>query len=277
MFVRFQERKSDGHEPGMVSARHMCAGKCPDVPGQRHGGWGRSGWGCPMRPRCRWRIGADQGVELQPYRLLVSLVENRRVDGKVRQEHIANLGAIDGHLLSGFYAGVEPTTVNAILSGRNGTGMEAWYRASVHARDEFWRGVHQVLARLANRVNAEEAAKIIAAINARVPELTAEETAALPRWKDEALLDFWNRAENQFADLVKTDEKSIQRYERWIAELRERIPACRLIGAEVHKGVEMVQLAIMRGDREVIKHYTQEGEKLSMVILEILAGNARSG
>jgi hypothetical protein len=71
-----------------------------------------------MRPRCRWRIGVEHGVELQPYRLLVSLIENRRVDGKVRQEHVASLGAIDGHLLPSFYAGIDPTTVNAILSGR---------------------------------------------------------------------------------------------------------------------------------------------------------------
>jgi hypothetical protein len=86
----------------------------------------------PARGRWRWRIGPPGGAELVPHRLLVALIENRRVDGKVRQAHVAELGAIDGHLLSAFYAALEPATVNAILSGAE--GMEAWYRASVRAR-----------------------------------------------------------------------------------------------------------------------------------------------
>jgi hypothetical protein len=171
---------------------------------------------------------------------------------------------------------VEPTTVNAILSGRNGA-MEAWYRASVHARDEFWRGVHRVLARLANRVSADEAAKIIAAISARIPELTEEETAAIPKWEDEALLNFWNRAENQFADLVKTDEGRIQYYEMWIARAREDIARFRSAGAEVHNGVELVQRAIMRGDRKAIKQLTEDGEQVNTHILTILGSRARTG
>jgi hypothetical protein len=224
-----------------------------------------------MRPRCRWRIGVEHGVDLQPYRLLVSLIENRRLNGKVRQEHIANLGAIDGHLLSGFYAGVEPTTVNAILSGRDGTGMEAWYRASVHARYEFWCGVHPVLARLANRVNAEEAAKIIAAINVRIPMLTAEETAALPRWKDEALLKRWKRAEQAFMDIIKREEKKIQDYEQLIADARESIDVYRPASGEASQGVKAVQRAILHCDRKAIEQLTEVERELAMGILQILA------
>src|SRR5215475_3147045 len=124
MFVRFRERKNDGREPEHVlSRKKMCAGRCPKVPGKRCGP-DRHMWGCPMRPRCPWRIGVDQGIALQPYRLFVSLVENHRVNGKVRQNHIADLGAIDGCLLSGFYAGVEPATVGAILT-------DAWRRSSI--------------------------------------------------------------------------------------------------------------------------------------------------
>jgi hypothetical protein len=178
---------------------------------------------------------------------------------------------IDGHLLSSFYAGVDPTIVNAILSGRNGNGMEAWYRVSVHARDEFWRGVHQVLARLANRVLAEEAAKIIAAINARIPALTANEVAALSIWVDEALLDRWKRAEKVFADRVKSEEQSIRTYEEWIADAREAIAAYQPVGAELHEGVELVQRAIIRGDREAIKQLTEEGRRVDMAILKMLA------
>ena len=60
-----------------------------------------------MKPRCRWRIGVDHGLALVPYRLHVQLAENRRVDGKVRQEHVADLGAIDGAMLADFWAGID--------------------------------------------------------------------------------------------------------------------------------------------------------------------------
>jgi hypothetical protein len=42
-------------------------------------------WHCPAKPRCRWRIGTAAGLNLKPYTLLVSLVENTRVDGKIRR------------------------------------------------------------------------------------------------------------------------------------------------------------------------------------------------
>ena len=46
----------------------------------------------------QWHGSADRSPSpldaLKPYCLEVSLVENRRIDGKVRQEHVANLGSI---------------------------------------------------------------------------------------------------------------------------------------------------------------------------------------
>jgi hypothetical protein len=167
---------------------------------------------------------------------------------------------------------VEPTTVNAILSGRDGTGLEAWYRASVYAREAFWHGVQQVLARLANRIGAEEAAKIIAAINVRIPMLTAEETTALPRWEDQALLNRWKRAEQEFVDLIKREEKSIRDYEKLIADARETIRVYRPAGEEVSQGVKAVQRAIVRGDRKAIKQLTEDGREVGIAILKILAG-----
>jgi hypothetical protein len=61
-------------------------------------------------------------------RLQVSLVETRRVAGKVRHEHIAGLGAV----------GMPP---------------------SVADRLGFWRKVEARLAKLGNRVTAEDAAR----------------------------------------------------------------------------------------------------------------------
>ena len=106
MFVRFRERKNDTREPKRTPAEIACAQRCANRRGQRLGPGFRAGKGCPMRPRCRWRIGLDQDVILVPYRLLVSLIANKRVEGKVRQEHVADLGAIDGHLLPMFFRGL---------------------------------------------------------------------------------------------------------------------------------------------------------------------------
>jgi hypothetical protein len=71
------------------------------------------GKGCPEKPRCRWRSGLPD-LELVPRRLLVSLIATWRVNGRVQQEHVADLGSIDAHMLPSFFAGVEPERANAI-------------------------------------------------------------------------------------------------------------------------------------------------------------------
>jgi hypothetical protein len=80
-----------------------------------------------------------------PLRLQLSLVETHRVDGKVRHEHIASLGAI----------AVPPTVADRV---------------------EFWRKLHERLARLANRVDA---GKVLGAVHARIPMVMPDEQRAL--------------------------------------------------------------------------------------------------
>jgi hypothetical protein len=82
-------------------------------------------------------------------RLQVSLIETRRVDGRVRHEHIASLGSI-----------VTPL--------------------SVEGRVAFWKRLHERLAKLANRVDAETQGKLLGAVHARVPMVTVEEQQNLP-------------------------------------------------------------------------------------------------
>ena len=62
------------------------------------------------------------------HKLQASLIETRRVDGKVRHEHIAGLGSI-------------------ILP------------PSVTERITFWQRLHDRLAKLANRVDPEDASQ----------------------------------------------------------------------------------------------------------------------
>src|SRR5262249_33880200 len=82
-----------------------------------------------------------------PYGLAMSLVENRRENGRICHEHVANLGSI------------EPPP-------------------SVAARIEFWRGLHERLAQLSKRLDAETRGKVMVAVHARVPMVTPEEQPA---------------------------------------------------------------------------------------------------
>jgi len=45
-------------------------------------------------------------------------------------------------------------------------------------RIEFWRGLHERLAQLSNRLDAETRGKVMVAVHARVPMVTPEEQRA---------------------------------------------------------------------------------------------------
>jgi hypothetical protein len=77
--------------------------------------------------------------------LQLSVVETRRIDGKVRHEHVVSLGSIETPL-------------------------------TVAARIAFWRRLHERLARLSNRIDVE---KMLAAIHARIPMVTPDEQRSL--------------------------------------------------------------------------------------------------
>jgi hypothetical protein len=83
-----------------------------------------------------------------PYGLAMSLVETRRENGKVRREHVASLGSIE----------TPP---------------------SVPVRIEFWRGLHERLDQLSNRLDTETRGKVVRAVHARVPMVTPDEQRAL--------------------------------------------------------------------------------------------------
>jgi hypothetical protein len=119
-----------------------------------------------------------------PYGLVVSLVETRRENGKVRHEHVASLGSIE----------TPP---------------------SVAARVDFWHGLHERLAQLSNRLDAETRGKIMGAVHARVPMVTLrrgpqpdrrralELLASSPRGCTEALLFGYGFTAEMLADLIK--------------------------------------------------------------------------
>jgi hypothetical protein len=80
--------------------------------------------------------------------LQCSLVETRRIDGKVRYEHVASLGSVPAS-------------------------------PSVGDRLAFWRRVYEQLAELADRIDAETQGQIISSVHSRVPIVTPNEQRAL--------------------------------------------------------------------------------------------------
>jgi hypothetical protein len=96
-----------------------------------------------------------------PNRLQVSVVETRRIDGKVRHEHVASLGSIETPL-------------------------------SVAGRIAFWRRVNERLATLGNRIDPARQGKVRSDIHARIPMVTADEQRALQLENAEADERFWS-------------------------------------------------------------------------------------
>jgi hypothetical protein len=94
------------------------------------------------------------------HRLQVSLVNSRRVDGKICQEHVAALGSID----------ISP---------------------SVEARLTFWQTLHQRLRKLSDYVDAAMQRKIMADVHARIPLGTIDEQRALKLLNAGANEQFW--------------------------------------------------------------------------------------
>ena len=103
------------------------------------------------------------------YRLQVSLVETRRIEGKVKHEHVASLGSIPD----------PPSTAERLA---------------------FWQKLHERLARLSNRVDA---AKVLGEVHERIPMVTPGEQRALQLYNAKADEKFWGFLHEANADEAK--------------------------------------------------------------------------
>ena len=120
-------------------------------------------------------------------RLQASLIETRRIDGKVRHEHIASLGSVD-----------EPP--------------------SVDGRIAFWQRLHERLGKLSNRLDAAAQAKVMAAVHARIPMVTADEQRALQLENAKDDLRFWDALADMHASTVEGNKGLAAAAERTIAK-----------------------------------------------------------
>jgi len=121
------------------------------------------------------------------HRLQVSLVETSRSDGKVRHEHVASLGSV-------------PATPD------------------IADRLAFWQRLHERLAKLANRLDAATQAKVLGAVQARVPMVTADEQRTLQLENARTDAQFWDSMANMHAGTIKDHKDLAAAAERKIAD-----------------------------------------------------------
>ena len=120
-------------------------------------------------------------------RLQASLVETRRIDGKVRHEHIAGLGSVEMPL-------------------------------SVEGRLAFWQRLHERLAKLSNCVDAAMQSKLLGDIHVRIPMVTLDEQRALQLRNAEADEQFWTNIHDMHAGTVEDHKGLAATAERKVAE-----------------------------------------------------------
>jgi hypothetical protein len=174
-----------------------------------------------MKPRCRWATVAPDGTHLHPYRIKAAIVESTRVNGKVRQDVVADLGAIDATWLESFWAAAPDPALR----------HEFWELQSLRARVEFWDGVLTRMGAIGdNRLGKDERVVLRRAIHKVVPWVMEPERKRLEvlelghsYWN----VDFWR------------DKKAreIAHNEDWIKQLTEKNV---LLRAENTKSAELL-------------------------------------
>ncbi len=202
MFVRFRKISSDGIRPRAAApgaARIMC--RHPLVIGEKvipcssH---------CHAKPRCRWRIGQEE--QLAPHRIKVVLVENKRVNGKVKQETVAVLGSVDAAALESFWQAYDPKL-------RAGD----WQIYSLRTRLAFWTKCNARLKRLSNRVGDPRRIRI--AIDRRIPWPREPERQSLELLEAEIDLEHAKRGFESGRKIFAANEALIDEAKKSLASL----------------------------------------------------------
>ena len=195
MFIRFRKVKSGGRQPIGVRARIF--------------------WYAQSNSRRRWRISADHddSPRLEPYRLNVGLAENTRQDGRVKQEHVALLGSIDGHLLPEFFADIAPEFVEGMKS-------PDWERHSLRARGAFWETANPRLKALGNRLG-DDVKRIRIAVHARIPWPMEPERELLELLDAKDDLKLWMSLHKSSARMIETNGRVIDHAKKQIAGLHQ--------------------------------------------------------
>jgi hypothetical protein len=192
-------------------------------------------------------------------RLQASLIETRRIDGKVRNEHVASLGSVE-----------MPATVASRLT--------------------FWQRLHDRLAKLSNRVDAATHAKILGDVHARTPMVTLDEQRALQIENAEADEKLWTGLQDigqiqvsGHKEVVATAEQAIASGEAEIAKATANIATAKNRVERIKRG-ENVQGGFGKPhtredfERELIKAgFTKSQLRRAMLLAELSAELGEAG
>jgi hypothetical protein len=143
-------------------------------------------------------------------RLQASLIETRRVEGKVRHEHVAALGAIDTE-------------------------------QSVSDRVTFWAQLHPRLDRLANRLDTETHGKVLAAVHARIPMPTIDDIRSVQLENAETDERVWGGLAEMQTERAEGSEKLAASAQHAAAESREQAKKASSKAAEAKDRVERLK------------------------------------
>jgi hypothetical protein len=91
-------------------------------------------------------------------------------------------------------------------------------------RIAFWTRLHERLARLANRLDAEAQAKVLGAVHERIPMVTLAEQCALQLENANADLRFWNGLAGMHAETIERHKALTVTAERKIADSKPNAP-----------------------------------------------------
>jgi hypothetical protein len=125
-------------------------------------------------------------------RLHASLIETRRVAGKVQQEHIASLGAV----------GVPP---------------------SIQDRLRLWSDLPARLARSGNRITADDHPKIVDALHGRIPMVTADDRRTLQQENAESDRLFLITLRDLNADAAECHKRVLATVEKQAVEAQAAV------------------------------------------------------
>jgi hypothetical protein len=90
--------------------------------------------------------------------------------------------------------------------------------ATIADRVAFWRRLHERLAKLSNRIGADEQGKILGAIHVRIPMVTIDELRTLQRENSEADEKFWAGLQGMNAELAEGHKKVAAKSARLAAD-----------------------------------------------------------
>ena len=113
-------------------------------------------------------------------------------------------------------------------------------------RIAFWTRLHERLARLANRLDAEAQAKVLGAVHERIPMVTLAEQCALQLENANADLRFWNGLAGMHAETIErhkaltvTAERKIADSEAERAKVAEKAAQARDRVARIERGEDV--------------------------------------